>query len=127
MTPAYRLFRVKDYRPQTLFHKWRGTRVVPIGKKILAERKRVSNPGGGDQPRFMSGWHFGRTFEEVDHLRTTRFKRPHDLVVCKIMVKDIRPKPRTNVGAWLAREMLIRKDDWSDALVRYYRQMRLSY
>ncbi|KKK96812.1 hypothetical protein LCGC14_2659030, partial [marine sediment metagenome] len=37
------------------------------------------------------------------------------LVVCRVFVEELRKKPRTNVGAWLAQKMLIRNKDWKTA------------
>ncbi len=82
---------------------------------MVAPKKRVYNPGGRTNSGFMSGWHIARTYEDAEKLRTTRFKTPDELVVCRVFVEELRKKPRTNVGAWLAQKMLIRNKDWKTA------------
>jgi hypothetical protein len=117
LTEAYRLLRVKDGQPHTLFHGHCGHRKLPQDKLLAAEEKQVWNPGKkGKSPGFISGWHVLPTKGEcVDYL--TRFKNKEDLVVCRVFVSVSRPKPRSVVT--LARYMQIESTDWATALQEY--------
>jgi hypothetical protein len=107
---AYRLFRVEGESPATLFHAWHRSRTLPLDKPLRAPDKQVWNPG----PGFRSGWHVFLTRAQAERLRK-RFKRPQELVVCRVLVQEVWPKPRTNVDAYLARTMTITTADWKQA------------
>jgi hypothetical protein len=98
MTSAYRLLRVKDGQPHTLFHGHCGSR----------------NPGKkGKSPGFTSGWHVLPTKEQcVDYLG--RFKDTSDIVVCRVTINRVREKPRSKV--FLSKYMKIDSYDWAIAL-----------
>lgn len=114
LTEAYRLLRVKDGQPHTLFHGYNGSRKLPQDKLLPAEEKQVWNPGKkGKSPGFISGWHVLPTKGEcVDYLK--RFKDHSDLVVCRVWVSVVRQKPRSIVS--LSRYMRIDSVDWATAL-----------
>lgn len=113
MVPAWRLLRVRDGQPCTLFHGWQGSRTLPMDYVLTAERKDVRNPGKKKGPTFLSGWHVLMSKEEcVEYLK--RFKAKDDIVVCRVDVHGLRPKPRSKVT--LAREMRIWEADWEAAL-----------
>lgn len=115
MKVAYRLFRKGD-RPATLFHGLDGSRTLPTDVWIDAEVKLVWNPGKNNNgPGYMSGFHVGFDRDEIVEY-TKRFKNPDDLVVCKIYVDKVRPKPRATSNIHLAECMLIKEEDWREAL-----------
>jgi hypothetical protein len=114
MLTAYRLLRVKDGQPHTLFHGLNGSRKLPQDKVLTAEKKHVWNPGKkGKSPGFMSGWHVlpSKHLTE-DYIQ--RFKDHSDLVICRVFVDEFRDKPRSIVK--LARKMMIISEDWTTAL-----------
>lgn len=113
MCPAWRLLRVRNGEPCTLFHGWQGTRTLPLDLELTAEVKDVRNPGKKTGPTFESGWHVLMSKEAcVEYLK--RFKAKDDIVVCRVDVAGIRQKPRSKVI--LARKMLIWEADWEAAL-----------
>lgn len=114
MKPAYRLLRVKDGQPHTLFHGFHGSRRLTQDKVLRATERQVWNPGKkGKSPGFVSGWHVLPTKEEcVDYLR--RFKDTSDIVVCRVGVALTREKPRSKV--LLASYLKIDSLDWATAL-----------
>jgi len=114
MMPAYRVFRVgADNRPATLFHGWWGSRTLPLDMELEAQVRPVTNPGKKSTGRvFMSGWHVVPERRDV-HGYLRRFKRPQDLVVCKVYVSDVREKPGSKV--LLADKMVIYSKDWAYA------------
>jgi hypothetical protein len=114
VTTAYRLLRVKDGKPHTLFHGYKGSRELPQDKLLQAEERQVWNPGKkGKSPGFISGWHVLPTKEQcVDYLK--RFTNKDDIVVCRVIIAVPRYKPRSKV--FLARYMKIDSVDWAIAL-----------
>ncbi len=114
MKEAYRLLRVKDLKPHTLFHGFHGSRQLTQDKVLRATERQVWNPGKkGKSPGFISGWHVLPTKEEcVDYLR--RFTDTSDIVVCRVWVAVPREKPRSKV--FLARYLKIDSLDWGTAL-----------
>ena len=117
MREAWRLLRVKDGRPHTLFHGYRGSRWLPQDKWLRAVEKQVWNPGKkGKSPGFISGWHVLPTKREcVEYLE--RFTAKDDIVVCRVEVRVPREKPRSKVT--LVGHMKIDSLDWATALQEY--------
>jgi hypothetical protein len=118
MKEAYRLLRVRDGKPTTLFHGFEGSKVLPLDADLRAVEKPVHNPGkrNSGSPGFISGWHVLPTKEEcVDYLG--RFTAKEDIVVCRVEVAATRDKPRSKVS--LSRWMRIRSEDWQQALEEY--------
>lgn len=116
LVEAWRLLRVRDSKPCTLFHGFHGSRTLPLDELLLAERKRVWNPGKkGKSPGFMSGWHVLLSESECREYMK-RFKNIDDLVVCRVVCSGIHQKPRSKVS--LARVMMIVSEDWEEALCR---------
>jgi hypothetical protein len=113
---AYRILRVKDKKPHTLFHGFHGSRCLPQGKLLRAVERPVRNPGKKNGREFTSGWHVLPTKGEcVDYL--TRFKNKKDLVVCRVLVAGLREKPGSVVT--LTRYLKIDSLDWGTALQEY--------
>lgn len=108
---AWRLFEVTpDSGPKTLFHGYKGSRTLQLDTPLLAKQGLVSNPGKKHY-RFRAGWHV--TLSENDAIKyLTRFSNNRDLRVCKVLVKDIRPKPRSNAPVYLAKHMMVKTKDW---------------
>ena len=114
MKEAWRLLRVKNGRPHTLFHGHHGSRELPQDKELRAVERPVTNPGKKISGKeFISGWHILPTKEEcVDYLK--RFKNVDDIVVCRVHIALPRAKPNSKVT--LARYMKIDSLDWATAL-----------
>ena len=117
LTEAYRLFR-KGLLPKTLVHSWHGSRVLPLDKVLEAQRFMGRNPS---VPKtgfsYLTGWHVGKTYADVDQYRKKWFKRPDKLVVCRVLVDQLEPKPRGRKGIYLSRFMKILSKDWSRAII----------
>ena len=114
LTEAYRLLRVKNGRPHTLFHGYHGTRALTQDKLLRAVSRHVWNPGKkGKSPGFTSGWHVLPTKREcVEYLE--KFTAKADIVVCRVLVAGVSPKPRSKVS--LAKYMKVDSLDWAIAL-----------
>jgi hypothetical protein len=114
MQEAYRLLRVKDGQPYTLFHGFHGSRRLEQDKLLRAVERDVWNPGKKSRgtPPFTSGWHviFDRG-ECQDYLE--RFTDKEDIRIAKVWVACTRPKPRATSNVHLARYMTIKSLDWT--------------
>jgi len=116
-TEGYRLLRVKDGQPHTLFHGHHGSRKLRQDKRLRAVEKQAWNPGKrGKSAGFISGWHVLPTKAAcVDYLK--RFTAKDDIVVCRVTLAVPRYKPRSKV--FLARYIKIDAVDWAIALEEY--------
>jgi hypothetical protein len=77
----------------------------------------VSNPGGRNRYLFEAGFHFVKTLAEAERY-LLKFTRPDELVIAPVRVSEnIRPKPRSNDGVYLAQSMCIDSDAWDCILL----------
>lgn len=114
MIEAFRLFRV-DRMPTTLFHSVNGTKKLPTDVWLNADIMEVRNPGKKTKYTFKSGFHVCKSKKEtIKYLK--KFKNPENLVVCKVYVSNLRTKPRSTSNIQLADKMLIKQQDWKEAL-----------
>ena len=113
LKPAWRLLRVKNANPWTLFHGFHGSRQLPYDKELRAVESQVWNPGKKEKgPGFISGWHVILDRDECNEY-LKRFTDKTDLVVAKVHVANLRPKPRATSNVHLARYMKIDAFDWA--------------
>lgn len=116
MKEAWRLLRVKNGQPHTLFHGFHGSRQLVQDKTLRAVERQVWNPGKrGKGPGFISGWHVIADKSECeDYL--LRFTSDDDMVVCRVTAGVLSDKPRATSNVQLARYMRIDSFDWAKAL-----------
>jgi len=101
-TIGYKAFRVdKQERLRYLFHAHEGTSLVEFDVWLKAKQKLVREAQG---KRYRSGFHFLRTPEHVEKFQKMTKNK---YVFIPVHVRNIRPKPRTSVGSWLAQEIRI--------------------
>jgi hypothetical protein len=113
---AWRLLRVKNGKPHTLFHGFHGSRELVQDKMLRAVERQVWNPGKkGNGPGFTSGWHVIADKGECEEY-LTRFTAKDDIVVCRVIVWEAKPKPRATSNVQLARFMRIDSLDWAKAV-----------
>lgn len=116
MIEAYRLFRIAGHKlPEVLFHPLNGTKILLLNTWLEAEAKQVWNPGKKTGPGYISGFHVCLDKQEVENY-VLRFKEPKKLVVCKVLVKGVGPKPNARSNIQLADWMYINSIDWHFAL-----------
>ena len=97
----------KAFRPRRdgslgfLFHGHEGSRTVPRGTWLRARARWVRNGRGR---KYRAGFHCFLTLDAAAaFIYATRGKYP----VYRVMARGLRPKPRSNAGTWLAREILV--------------------
>ena len=85
-----------------LFHGLDGSRTVPLNKWLKAKQRRVKD--GTSKHKYLSGFHFF-----LDRAARSRFDRltKFKYYTQQVMVRGLRPKPRSSVGAWLADELYV--------------------
>lgn len=109
---AFRIIENKNGQPATLFHGVNGSRILSMDTWLVADKKPVTNPGGGRG--FISGFH---CTEGLDYLLEymKRFTADREIVACEISVRNVRTKP-TNSKILLADEMLLSRENWEAAI-----------
>ena len=100
---AYKAFRRdKGGTLRFLFHGLEGSRIVPLDKWLKAKRRRVKD--GTSKHKYLSGFHVFVDRRAMSRFgKLTKFKYP----ILPVMVRELRPKPRSSVGAWLADELYV--------------------
>jgi hypothetical protein len=113
MKTAYKIFDLYGIRPKTLYHGIDGSRLLPIGKWVKAERKMVTD--GSRRHPYLSGFHSYASLEEVTRwLQAAQYYE--DRVVVKVKIKGCRPKPNAVRPTVLSNWLLILPSDWRDRI-----------
>jgi hypothetical protein len=96
-------FRVDQQgRLRFLFHAHNGSSVVPVGEWIEAKAKWASE--GQRRRKYRCGFHFfpvGADMRAFNALTKGKYR------IVRVRVEDVRPKPRSSVGSWLARRIYV--------------------
>jgi len=103
VTSGWKAFRVDSRgRVRFLFHAHDGSSIVPFNTWIRSKARWVTD--GQRQKKYRSGFHFLVETERIDKFdRLTKGK----YIFLQVQVRNARPKPRTNVGSWIAQEILV--------------------
>lgn len=113
---AYRIVEISDGKVKSLFHGTNGSRTLPIGEWIKADKKIVFDGSHGTQ--YRSGFHFLWDLEEAQAFFDKRFKIKENryVVACwvrgNIRIKNKKAKP----PCWLADEILFLESDIQDCI-----------
>jgi hypothetical protein len=99
---GFKAFRVDDNgRLRYLFRTHEGSSLVQLDVWMTAKKKWVREAKGR---KYRSGFHFLRTDEHIEKfMKLTKNK----YVFVPVHVRNIRPKPHTSVGSWLAQEIRV--------------------
>ena len=103
---AWKAFRVgRQGRLRFMFHPHAGSTVVPLSVWLESQAKWVTNPGKkAGQKHYRAGFHYFRDWESIIAFqKLTKWK----YVIRPVLVSGVHPKPRTNVGSWLARHLYV--------------------
>jgi len=102
---GFKAFRIDNQgRLRYLFRAHEGTSLVQLDTWMTAKQKWVREAQGR---KYRSGFHFLRTDEHIEKfMKLTKNK----YVFIPVHVRNIRPKPRTSVGSWLAQEIRIPRE-----------------
>jgi hypothetical protein len=101
---AWKAFRLdKDKNLRFLFHTYQGSSLVPIGKWIETKSPWVNE---GRRKKYRSGFHY---FPTLDDTRKFRSITKNKYLILPVEVKDVRSKPHSSVGSWLARKLFVPK------------------
>ncbi|GEM_PF-6228151 len=102
---AWKAFRLdKQGRLRFLFHGHAGTTLVPVGTWLEAKAHWVRDSGDRNQKAYRAGFHCFPRREDADRFEK-RIRGKY--FILPVLVSAARPKPRTNVGSWLARYLLV--------------------
>jgi len=106
---GYRIleYDAKTQNYKTLFHGLNGSRIIPTGTWLTAQRKLVAD--GTSKRKYISGFHVLRWLP--DCLKYARkFKLPRNRIIVEVWFKDYRRKRHSNSPVLLADKMYISKD-----------------
>lgn len=98
----------EDRLPRFLFHGVAGSKLVPLDEWLTAEVKWRRE---GSNPHYWTAFHCYPSLASVAAWRH-RTRRSAGRVVVEIAVRDVIKKP-TRGEAYLARQMMITRDQWS--------------
>lgn len=100
---AYKIVEWKNGDPHTLFHGIDGSRRLPRGRWIEAEKKQGVD-GGGQEP-YLTGIHVFRNRKKAEGY-LDNFRVEKDRRVIEVRATGLRQKP-TNGHVWLADRIFI--------------------
>lgn len=106
----YKIFESRVGHPYTLFHGLEGSRQLPLGEWLAAEKKRVTN--GSRTTHYTSGFHCYPTLEAVYRWLRGATKLDGRYVV-KVLADQCRDKPRAVRPTILADWLYIPVEEWS--------------
>lgn len=103
---ALRLFEIKEDKLYTLFHGINGSRLVPVGIWLSADKKIVKD-GVSGKP-YLSGFH---AFKDIDPevFVKQKFRKERTFAVVEVIIEDIYEKP-SNKNIILAGRMKVPKE-----------------
>ena len=115
-TEAWRIFEATEgCGPKTLFHGYHGSRELKLDTPLRSKQGIVTNPGKKVRGKtFRAGWHVTLDFNDAVRY-FERFSNSRNLVLCRVFVKHFRPKPRSPHPVFLAKDMLVKSEDWKVA------------
>lgn len=102
----YRIMEVKNGSPYTLFHGVNGSRKVPVGEWITAEKKTVHDGTNGTP--YTSGFHC-LPLPCQCLLYKQKFSAPRELGIYKIETKGLRTKHHSRDDVYLADHMYVKE------------------
>ena len=89
---------------RTLFHGINGSKILPAGEWLTAEKKEVSDGGG---TKYISGFHVMRTFYDAKKYLNTKFKNKEFKVIILCKTEGIRKKEHSRDDVYLADKIFI--------------------
>ena len=106
----YKIVRIKNGEPYTLFHGINGSRKIPVNSWILADKKIVRD-GSKGSTEYISGWHLFSNLDECRAYLVNKFKVLDNkgIICCK--AKGIRKKEHSPNNVLLADSIKITKID----------------
>jgi hypothetical protein len=108
MQTAYKIFELHGNRPKTLFHGVAGSRLLPIGKWIKADKRMVTD--GSRQNPYLSGFHSYPALNDVR--RWLQGAQYHEgRVVVRVRIAGCREKPNAVRETILSDRLLILPKD----------------
>lgn len=99
----YKIVDLEKCQIKTLFHGLNGSRKLPYGKWLIAEKKIVSD---GKSTKYLSGFHVIPSLNEsVSYLK--KFKNVKNKYIVPVHVHGLRKKEHSPYNVWLADEVYL--------------------
>jgi hypothetical protein len=111
MIVGYKAFRIDERgRLRFLFHAHNGSSIVPLDRWITTKRRWGREAKG---KKYRVAFHFLKYKEDIARFdKLTKGK----YLIFPVKVKNVEPKPRTNVGSWLATHLYVPRIEFERAL-----------
>lgn len=87
---CYRIVESKDGKLKSLFHGTSGTRILPIGEWIAADKKIVKDGTRGTE--YESGFHVLLSAEAAHEFFNKRFRIKENRIIIRCEARNLRPK-----------------------------------
>jgi hypothetical protein len=104
----FKIFEIRRGAPTFLYHRLAGRREIPLDTWLAAEVKWAKE---GSSPYYWTAFHVYPSLAAVAAWRH-RTRRTADRVVVEVTVRQVTKKP-TRGEAYLAREMVVTRDQWA--------------
>ena len=102
----YKIVEVHKGAVKTLFHGLNGSRTIPVGEWLAADKKLVRD--GTSKTQYLSGWHVLPTLKECEEYLEIFTKRLDLLCIVPCEVRgEIRPKVHSRSNVFLADQIKI--------------------
>jgi len=104
METCYKIVDIIDGKIKTLFHGLNGSKVLPLGLWLEAEKKWVRD--GTSKTWYWSGWHVTKSLQDcIDYL--AKFENVEHKAVVACRARSIIPKAHSPSPIFLARRIAI--------------------
>jgi hypothetical protein len=96
---CYRIVEVRNGEFCSLFHGTNGSRVLPVGEWLCAERKVV---GDGGARRYLAGFHVFMSLDVAEDFLERRFRRKEGRIIVECEARGLRRKECARGEVYLA-------------------------
>jgi hypothetical protein len=108
---ALKIFECADGGPRTLFHGVGGSRRLPVGRWLAAEKRPVVN--GSGTPHYISVFHAYLSLDDVRRWGHAARNNANRVVVVEVELDGVRDKPNAVWPTLLADRMRIGRRAWA--------------
>lgn len=102
---CYRIVEIKNGKAMSLFHGTDGSRILPVGKWIKANKKIVSD--GSGNTKYISGFHVLKSVEAAQQFFAKMFRHKENRIIVECEAIGLRHKSHAKGEVYLANRIRI--------------------